>query len=146
MVTNIDHLNLSVRNFKESADWYGRVFGFSVVEQGRYEGRPWGVLKSHDAMLCIYEDSTRSFADGDELEKRHLHGFNHFALKITNRLAWEATIRRENVPINYDGPVKWPKSTSWYVNDPTGYEIEVAFWHTGSPEFSIAVTPERKKL
>jgi len=135
MVTNLDHLNLSVHHFDETAAWYKRVFDFQVVERGTYKGRPWGVLKSGAAMLCIYENPERTFVDGDALKERKLHGLNHFALKITERKIWEDTVRKEQIKINYGGPVKWPNSTSWYVNDPTGYEIEVVFWEGGEPKF-----------
>ena len=30
-VRNVDHLNLSVQSFAESAEWYGRVFGFEAL-------------------------------------------------------------------------------------------------------------------
>ena len=33
-VKQLDHLNLSVQDLDESIDWYRRVFGFSVVEEG----------------------------------------------------------------------------------------------------------------
>ncbi|MFI5403950.1 MAG: VOC family protein, partial [Planctomycetota bacterium] len=55
-VTRLDHLNLTVRDFDETASWYGRVFGFEVVEKETdAQGRPWGVLRAGDALLCIYE-------------------------------------------------------------------------------------------
>ena len=131
-VRNVDHLNLSVRSFGESAEWYGRVFGFEVVEEGLYNGAPWGVLRSEDAMLCIYEhpdygEVSRSGTGGR-------HGINHFGLRITDRKAWEETVEREKIPVLYDGEVHWPHSSSWYITDPTGYEIEVALWEDG-PKF-----------
>ncbi len=138
MIANLDHLNLSVRNFDETAEWYNRVFGFNIVEKGTYRGRPWGVLKSGDAMLCIYECPDRSFVSGDSLSETKQHGFNHFALKITDRDSWQKTVMQQNLTINYGGPVKWPTSVSWYVNDPTGYEIEVVSWTSGLPDFSQA--------
>lgn len=135
-VKHLDHLNLSVRNFKETADWYGRVFGFEVVESGLWKGRPWGVLKAGDAMLCAYEDAERKFVDGDGLKASHQHGLNHFALRISDREIWQRTIERENVQVEYGGPVAWPHSRSWYVCDPTGYEIEVVAWNSDEVRFS----------
>jgi catechol 2,3-dioxygenase-like lactoylglutathione lyase family enzyme len=127
-VKQLDHLNLSVRDFAETADWYGRVFGFAIVERGTDRGAPWGVLRAGDAMLCIYEDRGRDSLDGDELRERRLHGINHFGLRITDRAAFEATVERERLEFSYPSPVRWPHSTAWYVLDPTGYEIEVACW------------------
>ncbi|MFQ5845650.1 MAG: VOC family protein [Planctomycetota bacterium] len=127
-VSQLDHLNLTVRSFEETADWYGRVFGFRVVERGEDGGRPWGVLRGGDALLCIYEHPDLEFVDPDARRTRRLHGINHFGLRITDREEWEATLDREQVEVRYGGAVDWPHSTAWYVTDPTGYEIEVALW------------------
>lgn len=124
-VTQLDHLNLSVRDFDETAAWYGRVFDFTIVEQGVQDGVTWGVLRAGDAMLCIYEHPSRPAPDRYDEARQHI---NHFGLRITDREAWEATIEREQLEVNYGGVVNWPHSTAWYVSDPTGYEIEVALW------------------
>ncbi len=121
----IDHLNLTVRDFGESADWYRRVFGFEVVEDKRdASGARWGVLRCGDALLCIYEHPELRMED----EPEGIHRVNHFGLRISDRAAWEATMGREGVVAGYGGAVRWPHSTAWYVTDPTGWEIEVALW------------------
>ena len=125
-VKHLDHLNISVRDFDETADWYARVFGFEVVEdQVDADGIRWGVIRSGDAMLCIYE-----YPDLESVRPRTrgIHGINHFALRITDREEWERVLEREQLELNWGGEVRWPHSTAWYVNDPTGYEIEVALW------------------
>jgi len=128
----IDHLNLTVRDFDETADWYRRVFGFAVVEEERDEGGlRWGVLRCGDALLCIYEHPELRMED----EPEGLHRVNHFGLRITDRAAWEATMKREGVVPGYGGAVRWPHSTAWYVTDPTGWEIEVALWDGGQVRF-----------
>lgn len=134
-VKHLDHLNLSVSNFKESADWYHRIFGFEIVEEGKYRGSPWGVLKSGDAMLCIYEDPVRKYFDGDDLRSKGMHGINHFALRIVDKKNWEKTIARENVEVYYGGAYRWSHSTSWYIKDPTGYDIEVVNWDDDKAQF-----------
>lgn len=127
-VKHLDHLNMSVRDLDETAAWYGRVFGFQLVERGTYKGAPWGVLRSGEAMLCVYQDPGRESLDGDELRDKRLYGVNHFGLRITDRAAFEAIAEREHLEFSYPSPVRWPHSTAWYVLDPTGYEIEVACW------------------
>jgi catechol 2,3-dioxygenase-like lactoylglutathione lyase family enzyme len=134
-IKHLDHLNLTVRNFAETAEWYSRVFGFRIVERGVRQGRVWGVLRSGEALLCIYENPQRAFLDGDELEHRALHGVNHFSLRIEDETAWEATVIRENLKLGYGGAVRYPHSTSWYVTDPTGYEIEVVRWDADQVRF-----------
>ena len=125
---HLDHLNLSVRSFDETADWYGRIFGFEIVEEEVSEGVRWGVLRSGDALLCIYEHSAREFLDRFQLREREFHGLAHFALRITDSDEWLAIAKREELAISYGGEVTWPHSRSWYVRDPTGYEIEVVHW------------------
>jgi hypothetical protein len=44
-------------------------------------------------------------------------------------------VARENVEVNYGGEVHWPHSRSWYVNDPTGWEIEVVRWQGDTVRF-----------
>ena len=122
----MDHLNISVRSFDETAEWYARVFGFEVVEDKvDADGVRWGVIRSGEAMLCIYEQPELESARPRD---RGLHGINHFGLRITDREEWERVLERENLELNWGGEVRWPHSTAWYVTDPTGYEIEVALW------------------
>jgi catechol 2,3-dioxygenase-like lactoylglutathione lyase family enzyme len=126
MVKSLDHLNMSVRDLAESVEWYRRVFGFEVVEKGVLEGgRPWAIVRSGDAMLCLYEHPERKTPDPDE---HGHHAPSHFGLRIEDRAKWEETVERERVAVGYGGAVRWPHSTAWYVEDPTGYEIEVALW------------------
>jgi len=135
-VRQLDHLNLSVRDLDESVEWYARVFGFELAERGlSAAGVPFAVLRSDEALLCVYHRPGRESLDGAELERRGLHGFNHFALRIEDREAWEEIVEREGLELLYGGLVEWPHSLAWYVTDPTGYEIEVALWNEGAPAF-----------
>jgi catechol 2,3-dioxygenase-like lactoylglutathione lyase family enzyme len=134
-VKHLDHLNLTVRDFDESVDWYRRVFGFEKVEESVQDGIRWGVVRSGEALLCLYEHPELEHVDRFELRKRGLHGVNHFALRIGDEKEWLATVARENVEVNYGGEVHWPHSRSWYVNDPTGWEIEVVRWQGDTVRF-----------
>jgi catechol 2,3-dioxygenase-like lactoylglutathione lyase family enzyme len=143
-VKHIDHLNLSVRDLDETLAWYRQMFGFERREGGLCEdGTPWAILQAGDALLCVYEHPERTMVDGDELASRGLHGLNHFGLRITDRQAWERTVEREGVEVQYGGPVRWPRSTAWYVLDPTGYEIEVALWDGDEVQFPEPVGRSR---
>jgi hypothetical protein len=52
----------------------------------------------------------------------------HFGLRIADEEAWLETVDREKIEILYGGEIAWFHSRSWYIKDPTGYEIEVALW------------------
>ena len=131
-VKHLDHLNMSVADLAATTEWYGRVFGFEAVERGVYEGRPWAILKSGEALLCLYEHPERKVPDP---EVHGHHGLSHFGLRITDGADWERTVQREQVEVLYGGPVRWPHSTAWYVADPTGHEIEVACWDSDRVAF-----------
>ncbi len=132
---NIDHLNLTVADFEGTVNWYHRVFGFELVEEDVQDGTRWGVIRQGDVMLCIYQFEDCRYEDRFALRKMGLHGINHFGLRITDRTAWEEIIDREKIEVLYEGPIRWAHSTSWYVSDPTGYEIEVALWDNDKVAF-----------
>ena len=134
-VKHLDHLNMTVTDLAETIDWYGRVFGFEKVEEGTYDGHPWAILKSGDALLCLYERPQFERLDRDERARRKLHGLSHFGLRIQDREAWEETVEREGLELEFGGEVHWPHSTAWYVSDHTGYGIEVALWEGDAVRF-----------
>jgi lactoylglutathione lyase len=127
-VKHLDHLNLSVHDLAETAAWYDRVLGFELVERSQSRGRQYAILRSGDAMLCVYEHPDRARLTDELRTGRAAHGLSHFALRITDRRAWEETVAREAVEVRYGGVIEWPHSASWYVTDPSGYEIEVVLW------------------
>lgn len=127
-VQRLDHLNLTVTSFRESARWYEALFGFEIVEEETTDGVHWGVLKAGDTMLCLYEHPEFRQLDRFQLADAGLHGMAHFALRITDAETWQARAAQLQVEILYDGLVRWPHSNSWYIQDPTGYEIEVVSW------------------
>jgi catechol-2,3-dioxygenase len=132
-VKQLDHLNLTVKDFNESAQWYKRVFGFEIVEEGVRNGNKWGILQSGDALLCIYQDPSRT-APGEAPESQHR--IYHFGLRITDRQKWEETIAKEHIQVEYGGAIDYPHSLSWYLSDPTGHEIEVALWQDDKIRFA----------
>ena len=136
MKTTLDHLALTVRNLSESLDFYGRLFRFTLVESGLNDAGPWAIVRNADSMLCLYEDPSRSAAATELCPERH--GLYHFGLRISDRDTWERTVRENRVSVEYGGPVQYPHSTSWYIRDPSGHRIEVAYWNDDRVYFSPA--------
>lgn len=134
-VKRLDHLNFTVRNLKESVNWYKDVFGFEVVETGEQEAGPWAIVRSHNALLCMYEH--KDFAKVDKVKRvaKKQHGYGHFAFAIENEEDFEAKIKEYNIPVSFGGPLDYAHSRSWYIQDPTGYEIEVAKWNDNKVQF-----------
>ncbi len=134
-VKHLDHLNLNVLDLEASLDWYSRVFGFEQVEGGVQAGQPWAIVRSGDALLCMYETGE---ATHRRREAPSRAAINHFALRITDRDAWEATVAQEELTFSYTSPLTWPSSTAWYVDDPSGYQVEVVLWDEDRVSFHSA--------
>lgn len=115
-VTGIDHLNMDVKDLKETVEFYQKLFGFEVIkEQPEQDSK---IIGNEKVKLCLYENP-----DLNEYKK---NGFNHFGFHINN---FEEVIEKcteLGIEIFYGGPIKWEKSSSIYIKDPNGYEIELA--------------------
>ena len=131
-VKQLDHLNLTVKNVDESKMWYHNLFDFNEVESGIRGGVRWSILRSGDAMLCMYEHP--ELPNPDESDGQS-HKIYHFGLRITARKEFEERVSKYKVPLEYGGAIRYPHSWSWYVADPTGYEIEVALWDENTVKF-----------
>lgn len=130
--TTLDHMNFTVTDLDESVRFYADMFGFGTVEQGTMDdGTNWAIVRSGASMLCMYEDAGRAAPTEDG----EAHTVSHFGLRIHDEDAWTATLERTGHPVLYGGPVRWPRSTSWYVHDPSGWKIEVALWDDDQVHF-----------
>ena len=134
-ISQLDHLNMTVRNLEESLDWYYKVFGFEKVEEGVRNGSPWAIVRSGEALLCMYEDASR--LPPQQFLKRggDRHTIYHFGVRITERSEWLAKVERYDLELEYGGEVDYPHSKSWYVFDPTGFGIEVVLWNEDTISF-----------
>lgn len=135
----LDHLNLTVHDLDETTAWYERVFGFTLAEEGVWEGVRWAILRSGDTMLCAYHRPEFHFMENDGLRNRPLHGIRHAGFRITDESRWRETIERERLEVE---EIVYPHSRSWYVHDPTGYEIEVVCWNDDRVAFEPAAKEE----
>ena len=141
--TKLDHLNFTVRDLKESIAWYRKVFGFELVERGNNGDSPYAIIKSGDTMLCLYETQERKFLDRFKMTDRNIHNINHFALRVDDKEEWERVVEENNIEVDFGGEYRYDNSSSWYINDPTGYQIEVVLWDDDEIRFSSEKTPSR---
>jgi catechol 2,3-dioxygenase-like lactoylglutathione lyase family enzyme len=120
----IDHINISVKNIKTSFGWYQDIFGFRLVEEGQNSsGSKYVVIENNDFMICMSENPNWK---SPSLEANDLtHKIFHFGLRIENESVWKELIKLHDLTLTY-GEVDYPRSKSWYVLDPDGYEIEVS--------------------
>jgi hypothetical protein len=67
--------------------------------------------------LCLYET--------DDFHGHSIIGFHHFGLHIKEFKDEMHKCTQIGIEIFYGCPIKWEKSTSIYIKDPNGYEIEL---------------------
>lgn len=132
-VSAIDHANLQVTDLDASIDFYRRVFGFKVLEDGRsIPPGGWAIIGLPDAVYVAFgvtKDS--SPARGKRIA--------HFGLVAEDALSTLERLKKEGVPIVPRGPggsaiLPYPRSQSIYIRDPDGHEIELTTRFGGALE------------
>lgn len=125
MTIKLDHINLTVENLTDSIEWYGKVFGFELVESGTTpQGVRWGIIAFNDSMICMSEYAGRFSAD--KVEDKSVHQIYHFGIRVSDIEKWEQIVKDHKLKLYYGGQIECPFSKSWYVHDPSGHEIEVS--------------------
>lgn len=113
--TSIDHINMSVKNLKDSVAFYEKLFGFTVKKDQADQASK--IIGNGRILLCMYEDPVLKIEEG----------INHFGFHVENFAEIEETCRKLGIPVLYGGPVTWEEKTrSLYVTDPSGYAIELS--------------------
>ncbi len=109
----IDHLNLNVKDLKESVEFQKNLFGFDLKKDQPSQKSQ--IIGNDTIKLCLYEDP----------DKVNPSGVNHFGFHIEN---FDVILERlEALGIsNLYGILEWEKSRSIYIKDPNGYEIELS--------------------
>jgi len=115
IVNGIDHLNLEVISLNETVEFYNQLFGFIVLKEQPEENSK--IIGNEKVKLCLYETS--------DFNGYTINGFHHFGLHIENFEEVMKKCTEMGIEIFYGGPLKWEKSTSIYIKDPNGYEIEL---------------------
>ena len=112
----IDHLNLDVKNLDQTVEFYNKLFGFTILKEQPEENSK--IIGNENVKLCLYQK------DGfDYFEK---NGFNHFGLHIKNFEDVMQKCKELGLEVYDGGPIEWESSSSIYIKDPNGYEIELA--------------------
>lgn len=119
-LTSIDHINMRVKNLEASKEFYGSVFGFKLKESGTGKWGPWAILGIQDrAYLCLYEAGEVERVD----QKIQI---NHFGFHVEDFDEVEKQCKKKGIGVSYGGAVQSGKSRSIYIEDPSGYEIELS--------------------
>ena len=130
MELKIDHVNISFKNLEDSIAWYKNVFAFEVVVRDLFPvGTKRAILNNNDFMICLaefanFENSLHWARKVVEQPNCQIH---HFGIRITDLEQWKKQIEKYSLKLNYGGAVQYKNSTSWYIQDPSGHEIEVSY-------------------
>jgi len=127
-----DHLNLSVAHLAESELWYKNHFAFEKVESGTYGSSPWSILRNEQSMIALYEEKElRRADDSNDKNPQHKaqHRIYHFGIQVSDKVEWLLKLKTFKTQVTHQ--TEYPHSTSWYVLDPSGHEIEVSHWPEG---------------
>lgn len=126
MNIKLDHINLTVSNLENSLNWYHRIFGFELVESGKTpNGIKWAIVAFNDSMICMSEFPDKILADRGGA--RTVHQINHFGIRVSDQDKWKKIVEENSLRVHYGGEVQYPHSSSWYIHDPSGHEIEVSY-------------------
>ncbi len=115
---SIDHVNMKVRNLKDSLKFYNDLFGFEIKKEDNPNKSdiPSLIIGNNYIKLCLYEVPDMS-PEG---------GIAHFGFHVSNFNEILDKCKRQGVQVLYGGTVDWEKSKSVYIKDPSGYELELS--------------------
>ena len=115
---SIDHVNMKVRNLKDSLKFYNDLFGFKIKKENNPNKSdvPSLIIGNNSIKLCLYEVPDMS-PEG---------GIGHFGFHVSNFNEVLDKCKHLGIQILYGGTVDWEKSKSVYIKDPSGYELELS--------------------
>ena len=117
--TSMDHVNMNVKNLTQSVEFYRNLFGFEIRKADNSPNKldvPSQIIGNDFIKLCLYEDPQMSTSGG----------IAHFGFHVANFDQIMGKCKELNVEVLYGGPVKFEKSRSVYIKDPSGYDIELS--------------------
>ncbi|MBT3584539.1 MAG: VOC family protein [Halobacteriovoraceae bacterium] len=120
-ISGIDHLNLNIVNLDKSIEFYNKVLGFEIKEEGTSpSGSPYAIIGSSErAYLCLYQNLESPLSE--DRDKRYL---NHLGFNITNFDDVKKSLKE--LGVNIDLEYGYENSRSIYITDPNGLEIELS--------------------
>lgn len=117
-VTSIDHVNMKVKNLEESLKFYHDLFGFEIRQEDNpnKSDAPSKIIGNDSIKLCLYEVPEMNPEGGIAHFGFHIKNFDDILKKCDDM----------KIKILYGGIVDWEKSKSIYIEDPSGYELELS--------------------
>ncbi len=116
-LNQIDHINMKVKDFEETINFYQEHFGFELKEEGKsMSGTPYKIIGSPGKLyLCLYNTNY-------SLDEAPI---NHIGFHVKNFDETLAYIKKNKIRVTMD-TYQYEKSRSIYIEDPNGHEIEIS--------------------
>ncbi|MFF0445308.1 VOC family protein [Streptomyces sp. NPDC004609] len=119
------HIGLNVTELDRSLAFYREVFGFTVMAEGKEDGRRWAFLgRDNRLLVTLWQQSEGSFRTGSP-------GLHHLSFQVESIEAVEATaevLRGLGAEFTYDGVVPHGEagtSGGIFFTDPDGIRLEI---------------------
>ena len=120
------HLGLNVTDLDRSLGFYRDVLGFSLLAEGKEEGRRYAYLGEGDSLLfTLWQQAGEPYDEG----RAGLHHLAFQADSIERVRAYESALREYGVEFAYDGVVAHAEgaaSGGIFFHDPDGIRLEIA--------------------
>ena len=127
----VSHISFSARDKDECAEWFGRVLGFTPLDET--EGEGWhAVLLIHVPSATIIEFQQHDANQGERFDPART-GFDHLGFKVDDRddlEVWQAHFERHGV--TYTSAVHRDYGSVLTFKDPDGIQFEM-FYRDGHP-------------
>jgi lactoylglutathione lyase len=119
------HIGVNVSKLDRSVEFYSKVFGLQVLNQGEHDGKGFAFLANKGSLaITLWEQSDTSFDS-------HAAGLHHLAFKVEEVGQVEeaqAKLKSMNIEFAYDGIVSHAagaKSGGIFFIDPDGIRLEI---------------------
>lgn len=126
MTLSHGHLGLNVTDLDRSLAFYRDVLGFSLLAEGKEEGRRYAYLGEGGALvLTLWQQARGAYDEG----RAGLHHLAFQADSIERVRAYETALREYGVEFAYDGVVAHAEgaaSGGIFFRDPDGTRLEIA--------------------
>ena len=132
-ISGIDHINMCVLDLERSIDFYREVFGFEIKEDHRdLTEYPWVTLGIPNvAYLILYETEEASVSNDMRIV--------HFGFALKDRMSMDEIVKKvvaagvqtKKKKNGQHYVVDYEHSSSIYLVDPDGYELDVSIQFGG---------------
>lgn len=123
-MARLEHVNLTVKDPRASADLFSRIFGWKIRWEGSAINNGYTIhLGNKETYIAIYSGSQTPLSEKRDDTYRTIGGLNHIGVVVSDIDAVELKVRNEGLIPHMHADYEPGKR--FYFNDINGIEIEV---------------------